>query len=45
MASMPVDPILTRKKPDWEFAIVVKRVNRETLIHRIRIRTRKGSVN
>jgi hypothetical protein len=29
MASVPVDPIL--EKPDWEFAIVVRRINRETL--------------
>jgi hypothetical protein len=43
MASVPVDPILTWKKPDWGFAIVVKQVNGEILNQRIRARTRKGS--
>lgn len=41
MASVPVDPILTWKKPDWGFAIVVKHANGETLMQRIRVRTRK----
>lgn len=43
MASVPVDPISTWKKPDWGFAIVVKHVNGKTLNQRIRVRTRKGS--
>jgi hypothetical protein len=43
MASMPVDPILTWKKPVCGFANVVKRVNDETLKQHITVRTRKGS--